>query len=156
MAHGVQNRRNTSVTIKDGAGTPLSRSVGPGPGDFKITTVEHGNYGAIKVLNRGQYYEMVPGDDNEVKISGSIYVDGDQTGASVIDAILKSGDWSSATTTDPGGQVWAFTLVITESYAGVTNIYTCAYCRGIASWSEDAGGNKLDFDVTCYGGVTRT
>lgn len=155
MPHGVNNRRNTSVTIKDGAGTPLSRTVGPGPGDFKFSTLENGNYAAVKVLNRGVYYEMVPGDDNEIKVSGSIYVDGDQTGASVIDAFLKTGDWASATTTDPGGQVWAFTLVITESYAGNTNIYTLAYCRGIVSWSE-AEANKLDFDVTCYGGCTRT
>ena len=156
MAHSVMNRRNTSVTVKDGAGTPLSRTVGPGPGDFKIGGIEAGNYAALKVLNRGAYYEAVPGDDNEIKVSGSIYVDGDQTGSSVIDAMLKSGDWASATTTDPGGQVWMFTLIITESYAGVTNVYTCSYCRGSASWSEDAGGNKLDFDITCYGGVART
>jgi hypothetical protein len=156
MAHGVFTRRFTSVTIKDGAGSPLSRAVGPGPGDFKFSTVENGNYAAIKVLDRGQFYELVPGDDNEIKISGSIYVDGDQTGSSVADAFLKSGDWAAATTTDPGGVVWAFTLVLTESYNSVTNIYTCAKCRGIASWSETDSGNKLDFDITCYGGVTRT
>jgi hypothetical protein len=149
------NRRNTSLTIKDGAGTPLSRTVGPGPGDFKASTIENGNYAAVKVLDRSQFYELVPGDDNEIKISGSIYVDGDQTGTSVMDAILKSGDWASATTTDPGGVVWAFTFVITESYGGVTNIYTFAKCRGIASWSE-AEANKLDFDITCYGGVVRS
>jgi hypothetical protein len=155
MAHGVQNRRNTSVTIKDGAGTPLTRTVGPGPGDFKIGDMENGGYAAVKVLDRGQYYEAVPGDDNEIPISGSNYVDGDQTGASVIDAFLKSGDWASATTTDPGGVVWEFTLVITESYAGVTNIYTCAKCRGKASWSE-AEVNKIDYSVVCYGGVVRS
>lgn len=156
MAHGVVTRRYTSVTVKDGAGSPLSRTVGPGPGDFKFSTVENGNYAANKVLDRGQFYELVPGDDNEIKISGSIYVDGDQTGSSVVDAILKSGDWASATTTDPGGVVWAFTLVITETYNGVTNVYTCAKCRGIVSWSEVDAGNKLDFDITCYGGVVRT
>lgn len=156
MAHGVFTRRYTSVTIKDGAGSPLSRTVGPGPGDFKASTVENGNYAAVKVLDRGQFYELVPGDDNEIKISGSIYVDGDQTGASVIDAVLKSGDWASATTTDPGGVVWAFTLVVTESYNSVTNVYTFAKCRGVASWSENAEGNKIDFDITCFGGVTRT
>ena len=153
---GIQNRRNTSVTVKDGAGVPLSRTVGPGPGDFKASNLQQGNYEAMKVLDRGQFSEMVPGDDAEIKISGSIYVSGDQTGSSVVDAILKTGDWSSATTTDPGGQVWAFTLVITESYAGVTNIYTFSKCRGTASWSEDANGNKLDFDVTCLGGCVRS
>jgi hypothetical protein len=156
MAHGVTTRRYTSVILKDGAGSPLSRTAGPGPGDFKFSTVENGNYAAIKVLDRGQFYELVPGDDNEIKISGSIYVDGDQTGSSVMDAVLKTGDWVAATTTDPGGVVWAFTLVITESYNGVTNIYTCSKCRGIASWAEADSGNKLDFDITCYGGVVRT
>ena len=155
-AHGVFTRRYTSVTIKDGAGTPLSRAVGPGSGDFTFSTVENGNYAAIKTLDRGQFYELVPGDDNEIKISGSIFVDNDQTGASVIDAFLKTGDWASATTTDPGGVVWAFTLVIVESYNGVTNTYTCAKCRGIVSWGEAQDGNKLTFDVTCYGGVTRS
>ena len=57
-AHGVFTRRYTSVTIKDGAGTPLSRAVGPGPGDFTFSTVENGNYAAIKVLDRGQFYEL--------------------------------------------------------------------------------------------------
>ena len=36
-AHGVFTRRYTSVSIKDGAGTPLSRTVGPGPGDFTFS-----------------------------------------------------------------------------------------------------------------------
>lgn len=156
MAHGVFTRRYSSVTIKDGAGSPLSRAIGPGVGDFTYSTVENGNYAALKVLDRGQFYELVPGDDNEIKISGSLYVDGDQTGSSVIDAILKSGDWASATTTDPGGVVWAFTLVITETYNSVTNVYTFAKCRGIASWKEADGGNTLSFDITCYGGLVRT
>jgi len=156
MAHGVATRRYTSVTIKDGAGSPLSRTVGPGPGDFTWSTVENGNYAAVRVMSRGQFYELVPGDDNEITISGSIWVDGDQTGASVVDAFLKSGDWAAATTTDPGGVVWAFTLVITESYGGVTNTYTFAVCRGIASWKESVDGNSLSFDVTCHSGLTRT
>ena len=46
-AHGVFTRRYTSITIKDGAGTPLSRAVGPGPGDFTFSTVENGNYAAL-------------------------------------------------------------------------------------------------------------
>jgi hypothetical protein len=153
---GVMDRRYTSVTVKDGAGTPLSRTVGPGPGDFKASAVQHGGYEALKVLDRGQFYELIPGDDIEITVSGSIYVSGDQTGTSVIDAILKSGDWASATTTDPGGVVWAFTLVITESYNGTTNVYTFAKCRGTAAWSEDVNGNKIDISVTCYGGLTRT
>jgi len=156
MAHGVIGRRYTSITIKDGTGTPLTRAVGPGPGDFKFSTLENGNYAAIKILDRGQFYELIPGDDNEIKMSGTIYVDGDQTGSSVIDAFLKTGDWASATTTDPGGVVWAFTMIAVESYAGATNTYTLAKCRGIASWEESDAGNKLSFDITCYGGCTRT
>ena len=156
MAHGIFTRRYVTVTIKDGAGTPLTRTVGPGPGDFKFGPVANGNYEAPKVLDRGQFYELVPGDDLQQDVSGSIYVDGDQTGASVIDAVLKTGDWASATTTDPGGVVWAFTLVITETYNGVTNVYTCSKCRGTVSWSEAVDGNKLDFAITCYGGVARS
>jgi hypothetical protein len=152
---GVMNRRNTSVTIKDGAGSPLSRTVGPGPGDWKAGSLEHGNYKALPVLDRGAFYELTPGDDNEIQVSGSIFVDGDQTGTSVIDAFLKTGDWASATTTDPGGTTWAFTMVIIENYGGVTNTYTFSKCRGTASWSE-ADQNKLDFAVTCYGGCART
>ena len=153
---GVFTRRYVTVTVKDGAGTPLTRTVGPGPGDFTIDGLEAGNYEAVKVLDRGQFYELVAGDDKEVTLGGSIYVDGDQTGASVIDAILKSGDWASATTTDPGGVVWAFTLVITESRAGVTNTYTCNKCRAVAGWAEAVDGNKIPLTFTCYGGVTRS
>lgn len=156
MPNGVFTRRYVTVTIKDGAGTPLTRTIGPGPGDFKFGQIANGNYEAPKVLDRGQFLELVPGDDLQQDVSGSIYVTGDQTGSSVVDAVLKSGDWASATTTDPGGVVWAFTLVITEVYGGVTNTYTLSKCRGTASWSEAVDGNKLDFSITCYGGVARS
>ena len=52
---GVFTRRYVTVTVKDGAGTPLTRTVGPGPGDFTIDGLEAGNYEAVKVLDRGQF-----------------------------------------------------------------------------------------------------
>lgn len=152
----VQTRKHVSLQFKDAAGSPLTRTVGPGPGDFTFDGLEENNTEAVAVMDRGSFLELVEGDDKQISFSVTIYVDGDQTGSSVIDAVLKTGDWASATTQDPGGVVHTADLLVTVTRGAVTNTYLLNNCRTVAKFTEGKEGNTWSFSGTCYEGVTRT
>jgi hypothetical protein len=152
----VQTRKHVSLKFKDATGTPLERTIGPGPGDFTFDGLEEGGVEALPLYDRGSFLELVIGDDKQISWSATIYVDGDQTGASVLDAVLKSGDWASATTQDPGGVVFTSDVLVTVTRGATTNTYTLNNCRTIAKFTESKEGNTWAFSGTCYQGITRT
>lgn len=94
----VRTRRHVSLKFVDATGTPLEKAIGPGPGDFSFDGLEEANKEALPIYDRGGFAELVYGDDKQISWSCTIYVDGDQTGSSVIDTVLKSGSWASAVT----------------------------------------------------------
>ena len=150
----VTTRKHVSLQLKDATGTPLTRTIGPGPGDFTFDGLEAANVEALPVYNRGTFYELVAGDDKQISCSVTIYSDGDQTGASVLDAVLQTGDWASATTQDPGGVVFTADWLVTVTRGAVTNTYTLNNVRTIAKFTEAKEGNTWAFTGTCYQGVT--
>ena len=152
----VLNSRHTTVTLKDGTGTPITVTVGPGPGDMTISGFMEGDTTITKILNRGDYQESVYADDNEVPFTITIYHNGDLTGSSVLDAILKTGSFSAGVTVDPGGVVWALDVLVTMTRGAVTNTYTLNTCRLTTDWSEAISGNTFKISGTCYEGVTIT
>jgi hypothetical protein len=152
----VYTSRHATVTLKDGTGSPITATAGPGPGDMTLDPFEEANTAATKVLNRGDYMEMVYGEDNEVSFSITVHQVGDLTGESILDAINKTGNFASGITVDPGGVVWALDVVVTMVRDGVTNVFTLSTCRLKASWSEALEGNKFSISGVCYEGIAVT
>lgn len=153
----VQTRKHVSLQFKDATGTPLAKTIGPGPGDFTFDGLEEANQEALPVLDRGTFLELVYGDTKQISYSVTIYVDGDQTGTSVLDTVLKTGtDWATATTQDPGGVVFTADLLVTVARGAVTNTYLLNNCRTTAKFTEGKEGNTWSFSGVCYEGITRT
>jgi hypothetical protein len=152
----VFTSRHTTVVLKDGTGTPITATVGPGPGDLTISGFQEGFSEATPILNRGDFQELVLGADTPVEFSITIWHDGDLTGTSVLDAIQKSGNFASGVTVDPGGVVWALDCLVTMTRGGVTNTYLLNTCRLKADWKEGLDGNQFTISGTCYEGVTIT
>lgn len=153
---GTFTSRHVSVTVKDGTGSPITATLGPGPGDGQIGDLEESDTTTSKILNRGDYLESVYGDDAEIPFSITCHQVGDQTGESIMDAIRKTGNFASGVTVDPGGVVWALDVTVTMTRGAVTNTYVLNTCRLKASWGEGIDGNKLSISGTCYEGVTMT
>jgi hypothetical protein len=155
-AVGVFTHRHVTVTFKDGAGTPLTRTLGPGPGNVKFDNIAEGNKDVTLIRDRGANLEYVYGDDKEMSGSIDVYEVGDETGSSILDAILKTGDFASATTTDAGGVVWTGTMVVVGTRNGVTNTYTLSKVRIEASYAEAADGNLFSLSYRSAGGLAAT
>ena len=66
---GTFTSRHMSVVVKDGTATPITATLGPGPGDLTFGSLEEANTAAIKILNRGDFQELVYGEDNEIPFS---------------------------------------------------------------------------------------
>ena len=123
----VFTRKHVSILVKDATGTPITATLGPGPGDFSYSGLEEGDVEALPIYNRGTYLEMVVGDQKQITGSITVYHDGDQTGTSVLDAIRKTG-----------------------------NTLTFNTCRFSTDWAEGKEGNQYSISFTCYEGVAIT
>lgn len=153
---GVITSRHTSLTLKDVTPTtPISRTLGPGPGTWSFGDLEEGNKESIPIYSHGIYVEDVYGQDKEVTVSGEIHMLGDQTGESITDAILKSGDFAAGIT-DNAGEVWTLICTITIVRSSTTNTFVFNKCRVSGSVSIDPGGSKVSVTIKCRGGYTRT
>jgi hypothetical protein len=152
----VMSRRNVTVTVQDGTGTPITATLTPGPGDLKWSGLEAAGAEAIGVYNRGAFLQQIKGDDKQITGSITIYEYGDQTGTSVLDAVRKTGNFASGVTVDPGGQVWALDMIAAVTDGSVTNTYTFSTCRFTADYQESKDGNTWTLSFTCYEGVAVT
>lgn len=155
MPH-VFTRRHVTIAVADGTGTPITATLGPGPGDFTVSGLEEANKEAQRILNNGAYLEMTYGDDKEITGSITVFHYGDQTGTSVIDAIMKTGNFASGVTVDPGGVVWALDMTATITDGSVTNTMVFNTCRFTTDWGVNKEANSYSISFTCHEGVTRT
>lgn len=149
----IVTRKHASVKLKDATGTPLEATLGPGVGDFTIDGLEAGGVEGIAIYNRGSYLEMVDGDQKQITGSITLYHDGDLTDATnktPIDGALKTGAFASGTTTDPGGVSWTTDIVYTATRGAVTHTITLPTCRCVVSYTEDAAGNQIKINWTCF------
>lgn len=152
----VYTSKHLTVTVADASGSPKTATLGPGPGTLSFDGFEEANHEAISVQDRGTFMELVDGSDKEITGSIDVWMVGDLTGHSVIDAIMKTGDFSSGTTKDPGGVVWALDLTVTMTRNAVTNTFTFSNCRLKSSFKEAKEGNQFSISFTCYKGVAVT
>jgi hypothetical protein len=152
--------KQTTVTIGDTNNTTYSMTVGPGPGDLTVEPFEEDNAEALPTWDRGVFDGFVEGKDNEQTFSITVELEAQTLTSAgsdrILDAVRKTGLWASATTTDPAGTMWAFKLVVTMSKGATTATITLPCCRGRASFSEDAAGQKLTISGTNYQAPTVT
>jgi|APGre2960657404_1045060.scaffolds.fasta_scaffold03080_3 hypothetical protein len=148
----VRTRKHVAVTIADATGTPITATLGPGPGDVKLTGMEQGGVEGIGVYNRGTFLEMVEGDQKQLSFSISIYHNQDLTAAaSPVAGILKTNDFASGVTKDPGGVVWGVNVIAVVTRSAVTDTFTFINCRISFDYSEGKEGNMITITGTCYG-----
>ena len=152
----VKTRKHVTVTLKDATGTPITKVLGPTPGDFQIQGLQENNTEGLPIYSRGSFLELVEGDDVQIQGSITVYHDGNLTGTSVADAILKAGNFASGVTQDPGGVVWTLDTVVTVTRGADTDTFTLSNCRFQFDYNEDKEGNKLPIKFTCYGGCALT
>ncbi|NBV62702.1 MAG: hypothetical protein EBR73_16880 [Rhodobacteraceae bacterium] len=112
----VTTRKHVSLQFKDAAGSPLTRTIGPGPGDFTFDGLEEGGVEALPVYNRGSFLELVAGDDKQISWSATIYSDGDQTG-STNTYTLNNCRTVAKFTESKEGNTWSFSGTC---YQGIT------------------------------------
>lgn len=151
----VRTRKMVAVTFKDGTGSPISATLGPGPGDVKISGMEQGGVEAVAIYNRGTFLELVEGDQKQITFSITIYHNQDLTAASSpVAALLKTNDFSSGVTKDPGGVVWTGNLEVVVTRSGVTDTFTLINARCMFDYTEGKEGNTISISGTAYGNGT--
>lgn len=93
-----------------------SVELGPGDGALSISNLMEGNRETVTVINHGRLDGRVYGDEVEQEWSLTLQLRNQAivsaTEARVLNAILKTGLFADAQTTDPGGQVWAPYLLV--------------------------------------------
>lgn len=151
----VRTRKMVAVTFKDGTGSPISATIGPGPGDVKISGLEQGGVEAVAIYNRGTFLELVEGDQKQITFSITIYHNQDLTATgSPVAALLKTNDFTSGVTKDPGGAVWTGNLEVVVTRSAVTDTFTLINTRCSFDYSEGKEGNTITINGTAYGNGT--
>lgn len=152
------NSKNTTVTILDGAS--LSIVAGPGEGNLSIGNISADNSEKIAAMNRGVFDGLVEGNDLTQDWSITLQVKNEALTSAVagrvLDAIRRTGTWASATTKDPSGQNWAFSLLVTMADGSTTSTITLPCCVGTAQFAESIDGHTLSLSGTNYQAPTFT
>jgi hypothetical protein len=153
-AAGKWNSKNTTVTIADSTGV-YSMTVGPGEGNLTISGIMEDNSEAIQTMDRGIHDGLIEGADVTQEVSVSVMLRelaltnaGGQT--AILDAIRKTGAWSSATTCDPAGIVWAPKITVSMSRGGTTASIVLPAVRVTAEFAESMEGHTLSISGTNY------
>lgn len=147
----IITHKHNGVVFKDNTGTPISATIGPGPGDFTHGEIEEGNVEAIDIMNRGDFLERVIGAEKAVEFAISVYHDGEMLGTNPGGAILKLSGFSAGVTLDPGGVVWGIDCVVTVTRGATSMTCTLKNCRVKFSYGEAADGNKLSITGVARG-----
>lgn len=137
--------RDGTLTIKDGAGTPLSYVIPYTDGDFNITGIVEDQTTVQSFKNRGRTYAVRKVEDQDIEFSFSAHAHaflGDGTLAAFYDVIAKKGVWAAATSTLPAanGDAYCVTLVFggeRSNLGATTDIQvTLKYCHISGDFTE--------------------
>lgn len=155
---GAFTLKHGSVSGQDGAGSPVSKTLTPGAGNFTHGELQAGCVETQPLYNRGTYVESTEGQQQAIDFSIELWQDGKITGsagatASPADLVMKKGDLVAGTTTDPSGTggVWMVTIILVMTRNGVSSTCTLTNCRCKWSFGEDAAANKISISGTAYG-----
>lgn len=127
--------------------------IGPGPGDASWPEIQEGGRQTANVIDRGEFFMgRIYTDLQEGDVSVNLFhtlssVDANE----VMCAILKRGSWEDAATCDPGGLVWAPSLLIRAEEAGEVWAIRWPSCRPKLSGTRAVAGNTLSFTASVVG-----
>lgn len=137
--------RDGVLTIKDGAGTPLSYAIAYTDGDFSLSGLVEDQTTVQSFRNRGRTYAVRKVEDQDLEFSFTAHAHailGDGTIAGFFDVIAKKGVWAAATSTLPAAAGDAFCVSLTftaeRSNLGATSDASVVlkYCRISGDFQE--------------------
>lgn len=156
----VKVRRDGTITIKDGAGSPLTYTVAYENGDFAYAEDKASR---IVIRDRGTIVGLRKGDDPVQSLSFSVHLRAlaiTATNATLIDVIQKTGAWASATST--GGTGYEQFLVdvvmtIEGTDLGDSADHTATFSKVLLTYDVKEGDpDTLSVKGEVYGTITRT
>lgn len=131
-------KQDITITTEDGSAAYTATI--SGVGDFSIDGIAADNREALPVYERDSFVGLVPGQDKQQAWSCTINLPNSSlTHASaerVLDLVRKTGSYSSATTTDPGGREYAVKVIVALSDGSNTGTLTLPNSRVEASIDE--------------------
>jgi hypothetical protein len=150
-------KQHASVAFQDGSALSITFD---DVGDWTLDGIQEAQKGTAAILHRGAFKSYVYTDQVQVTGSFSFTVKAEDfsnpSNARALDAIRKTGTWSAATTTNPGG-FGPFTgkLVYTATANGQTGTLEVDYARLSVSINESGDALTGSVSFTGYlGAVT--
>ncbi len=156
----VKVRRDGTISIKDGAGSPITYTVAYENGDFAATVDKAGR---IVIRDRGTIVGLRKGDDPVQSLSFSVHLRAlaiTGTNATLIDVIERTGAWAAATST--GGTGYEQFLVdvvmtIEGTDLGDSADHTATFSKVLLTWDMKEGDpDVINVKGEVYGTITRT
>ena len=150
------NTRTTLMQLEDATGA-LKVVLGPGPGDGSLPEMAEGGKQTTNIIAEGDFQGRIYGAVLEGEVSVTIMLrDGEQTADEVWNAVHKINSWVNATTCDPGGQVWAPSLLFKgTSPTGATWALRWPSCRPRVTVSRSMEGCSIAFTASVVGDPLR-
>lgn len=150
-------KRDGTIAIKDGAGSPLTTTVAYEDGDLSIEGLTSGGTNPLPFSDRGVQYGLRDGDDHPVNFTFTAHLMEifDATNKTIADAFLKTGTYSAATSTWGANVADRYTVTVvwtveeTDRGGAADNTVTLTYCTAEVSFSEGEP-NKISIKGTAY------
>jgi hypothetical protein len=156
----VKVRRDGTITILDGAGSPLSYTVAYENGDLSYAEDKAGR---IVIRDRGTIVGLRAGDDPVQSLSFSVHLRAfaiTATNATLIDVIQRTGAWVAATSTGGTGfEQFLVTVKITVEGTdqGDSADHVATFAKVLLTYDVKEGDpDTLNVKGEIYGGITRT
>lgn len=153
--------RHGTVTIKDGAGSPISFALPAGEGGISMSNIVEGNAEAVALYSRSAFEGMIKGQDSTQEGSITVRLPAqagltDGAAARLLDVVRKAGTWAAATSKDPFGVMWAVVIEIdfNDGTSAGQIVLPCA--RIAASIEEAQEGDTVEISYTNYQAPTYT
>lgn len=150
---GTRTRRHFSIVAKI-SGVASTYSLSETPGDVTISGIASAYREVTRIMHRGQFAELVYGDDKPVSGSFELYQDRAWTSGGTqtfYDLLQRSGSFAAGSTYDPGGQVPTLEyLQFTETLGGVSSTISLPNVEISADYKVGKDGNMWTVNWVCH------
>ena len=160
VSNVVKVRKDGTITITDGTGTPLSYTVDYEDGDFQLSQPKRSS---TTIRDRGVIAGERQADQPEGTLSFSVHFREFTNGSAttLMDVIEKTGNWSAAISTGGTGYESfmvdvAFTVEGTDHGDSADHVATASKVKLEWSSFQEGDPDKISVTGTIYGGVTFT
>ena len=152
----VLNTRTTKMQLEDASGV-YKVVLGPGPGDGSLPEMAEGGKATSNVMGDGDFMGRVYGAELEGEVSVTVHLLATDLSANeIFNAVNRLNAWANATTCDPGGQVWAPSLLFTGTgVGGVVWALRWRSCRPRVTISRSAEGCSVALTASVVGDPLR-